>query len=275
MPRRRILLPWTQQPTEYGGLDETNLFAGITSALYTPRLEITRGLLMLGEAGAPLDAVDQPGEVMQIATSGGSTSAREFLSGPIDLTGPYSVAIRLRRLGASSGAYDRIAHANGSNTGANRCGFLMTSNSDGNPNRIYWLQSDASSNLVQTYSPNWPAISTTGYDVCVVVANGSTLQMYVNGVAYNTFACTTFPGVMANPFRFGTDGAGANGAPVNVEFVHFMRGALTADQVREYTDNPWQIFEPQAIWAAVSSSAPAAFNSAWARNANTLIGACA
>ena len=51
-----------------------------------------------------------------------------------------------------------------------------------------------------------------------------------------------------------------------------IRGVWTDTQAREFFANPWQVFAPRSIWVPVSSgSAPATFQAAWARNANTVL----
>ncbi len=260
MPTRIRSQRWSQQPqwsarlnlgNEYGA--RTMFFAANTGALRNVAagsLPVTSGVFA---------AIDQGQLVTEVASAGGSVNYAEWSSAGVDLSGPYSAIIRIRRTAASSSSYDRIFHSNGNNTGNSRVGFFFTGSVEGaNADKVYWLNRSSGGVETSTYPAPTPVASTTRYETYAVTHDGSNLRIYTDGVLSGTFACTTFPAAaLPNPLRYGTDTSGsANvGAPFTVAYAQILRGALKVEQLRELQQNPWQILEPRRSWVPQTAAA--------------------
>jgi hypothetical protein len=199
------------------------------------------------------------GLATQVSATNASGNYVEWSQAGIDLSRPYSIALRLLRLTSSSSQYDRVFQNLGTG-GTSYFGFLLGGSGDGNPNRLYFLSTDSSGVTVETSRAAMTAASTTQFETYVAVLDGANLILYQDGTPVSSVACSTFPdAALLNPIRFGRDGIGTDGAPVQIQFAHIMRGALTPSQVKEYTANPWQVFATprRRIWVPASAGGAA------------------
>jgi hypothetical protein len=251
-----------RQPPVPLPIDRSNRFGAATQFFVTSfggaqpvRLDSSAQATQSGIVGL----ADKDGWASQVATVGGSANRAEWSQAGIDLSGPFTFALRIKRNASSSAAYDRVFHGFGTlATVASNCGFLLDGPGEANPDRLYFT-SGASGDVTLTDTPRphtWTAVSTTDYETYVVTYDGTNGNFYRDGVLLSTWGVSGFPAAsLPNPIRIGTDDASSNGAAVNVQFAHIMRGALTAADVAVYCANPWQTLLAPAVRSRLGADA--------------------
>jgi hypothetical protein len=90
--------------------------------------------------------------------------------------------------------------------------------------------------------------------------NGTPLSAAVSGETFG----------YASPMRIGSHASG--GYPGKIYLVGVWDRIISDSEVASLAANPWQLFAPRTIWVPVSAGGGGGgFQSAWARNANTLL----
>lgn len=254
----RILLPWDSQPQEGTGVNPDfrlpleflwngahNTVDAVTGLLWT------RGTGLTDDAHAFGRGVSGSSGATGFSRSGGKTSAET----------KYTFVGVFKRTGAI--AYQSIFISSGTNTGVS-----MACDSGGTV--LSWVKRGVTSFGSLTLPLN--------EDVCVVASHDQTSG------AYYLLMRNLVTGVVTRSAGTDTNGSSAGNGTYRILRGHdnsfagslglagFAFAYLPEALAYDILSNPWQIFAPRSIWVPVSSgSAPATFQAAWARNANTVL----
>ena len=256
MALREILLPWDTQPQEAVGIDWANPLARNLEFAVVPSLGLRN--LVDGFSGfAVSGALDQvvPGVVgMTPAQTASGTMVQPTLTSaghPNAAKSDVSVLSALV-IGYQSTTKNndlRLGRANGSAAPSWSVGYHSGSNNG--PHAIVGTFTRAG------FSSGWTRIDKP--TAVLLTADGSTARVYVGGVQVDSGSYTE-PTYEYSSFHgrgvfFGGD---VNSAATGPSFLGLLwaNRVLTADEVREVSVNPWQLFAPRQIWVPQSAGGP-------------------
>lgn len=262
--------PWTRQPQAAAPIHQSGIGRGIFVSI-DRNFGYANGVLVpannYGGTGLPPLAPGPAG--IGNNTTGALVDRRLLVDGPLAATAPWTIAVTL-----SATANVSLSHIFGfglfysgtalgaSSTGQNRAILNYLNN-------YYWWGESADWNT-------GVAFDIDGIVRTIVFAHdGTNIYFYRAGVLAGSTARPA--GVSTTPAgRYAVLGnkhsSGTNSPSATIYNGRAWNRCLTASEVVEYSGNPNCVYAPRSIWVPVSAGgAPAAFQAAWARNANTIL----
>lgn len=89
----------------------------------------------------------------------------------------------------------------------------------------------------------------TGLQLLMHTRNGSTHAVYRNGVLRNSVSYGNGDAVATEPWGHGSLSSGTTySTAAKILLSGRLSKALTAEEVRRFSENPWQVLEPEDIW---------------------------
>lgn len=140
------------------------------------------------------------------------------------------------------------------------------------------VEYQSSSNIILT-SHSFASVGTSKSFVCdplaplvvgtsIVSSGGAAIaSMFVNGIFVDIDTITADAAAAGADTR--VEVMGDNGNSVDYGMTMWLAGALTANEMAELMENPWQVLMPRHVF--VSPTVAPSFNPAWAGAANTVI----
>lgn len=264
----RILLPWDSQPQEPVGIDWDNpLTRGLVLA-WTPAhiVEPTTGVAWLRGRATKAGGIG-------LSTDPTASGVYYELPAPSSAAAPLASRLDLSALTVACIAQQPTE----TNTGR----AFVRGHGSGTPAWSIGLNGGSfdgpyASFGATTFGPSSGDATMVGRPHVVSMSgDGATAELWYDGRLFTSGAYTppTYAYDAANhrTWIVGSNGVGAGAGTENYGAFIWNR-PLSADEHRAFHANPWQIFAPRSIWVPVSSeSAPATFQAAWARNANTVL----
>lgn len=263
-----IILPrrWTQQPTGPVEIDWTDpLTLGLQEALHpTFQFDAVRRIPLLGGGSVTAEpTVAKFGLARQFGTNRRlSTVATNQLS---DAILPRTLFLQHQVV---SGIQTLMSRAQPAGTPSE----VLTTTTLGGTGYRYHRQVGGAS----VGNSLFPIVSNVISNI-VITNDGvtdSNTALYENGVSKTRTgiaAGTLTAATLTEKIYLGTNSSGAAAANTKMSLFLVWTRILTLAEIKEISRNPWQIFKPISTRIHFDYFAAGAFQTAWARNRNTLV----
>jgi hypothetical protein len=251
--------PWTEQPPAGAAIDRTNPLASKIKFAFVPNSSggvdsVTKksGALTVTN-GSPSAAVSEKGQILRSLNDASTSHGKLQFNGlSIDLTDGVTVFTVIRRDTTGANYWEVVTQGYAPVTGARACG-LSASHQTGRTQYMEFgspFGATASDRLTdgewQTFAASAPYSATAN------------VRFFIDGVLTDTTSpidsasnSTVTKIDIAHVDTWPTETFGGD-----IAAVYWFEGELTAGEHAALAANPWQVFEPQKIFAPIDEKLP-------------------
>jgi hypothetical protein len=229
--------PNSRQPSALTPINQNNRFGLKLDCLYVPALGLNSvNDVSVVNAGATFHA-DGNYSVADFGTASGSSNPNSVSFGQgFNYSGPFTIFVMVKRTATQSSNYDGIfVKLDGVAAGS----FGVLVDPSGSP-YVQYTPSGTQYNTVLSLSQ----LILNQWTFLIGTCDGTTLSLFRDGSLFSAVACSGFPGTNTSPLKLGARSA-SNCMPMEIAFAGMGRGALSAAAAREFSANPWQVFQGQ------------------------------